>query len=204
MTAPDPLSRLTDRKRAAIIDAAVGEFRQSGYEATSMDRVAATAGVSKRTVYNHFPSKEALFAQILQQLSERIAQELDLSYRRDLPLRAQLLELVMQKLRLLHDPNFADLARVAIAAGIHSPERAQEMVARMSEREEGLTVWIRAAAADGRLKTNDPVFASMQLQGLVKGFAFWPQIALGQAPLTPAQQEQVAQTSVDMFLARYG
>ena len=204
MTAPDTLSRLTDRKRAAIINAAVGEFRQSGYEATSMDRVAATAGVSKRTVYNHFPSKEALFAQILQQLSERIAQELDLSYRRDRPLRAQLLELVVQKLRLLHDPNFADLARVAIAAGIHSPERAQEMVARMSEREEGLTVWIRAAVADRRLKTNDPVFASMQLQGLVKGFAFWPQIALGQAPLTPAQQEQVAQTSVDMFLARYG
>jgi TetR/AcrR family transcriptional regulator of autoinduction and epiphytic fitness len=198
------VDRLTDRKRAAIINAAVVEFRQSGYEATSMDRVAASAGVSKRTVYNHFPSKEALFGQIIQQLSERIAEELDLSYRRDRPLRAQLLELVSQKLRLLHDPNFADLARVAIAAGIHSPERAQEMVARMSEREEGLTVWIRAAAADGRLKTSDPVFASMQLQGLVKGFAFWPQIALGQPPLTRAQQKQVAETSVDMFLARYG
>ena len=202
-TSPAP-SRLTDRKRAAIIDAAVDEFRQSGYEATSMDRVAASAGVSKRTVYNHFPSKEALFAQIIHQLSERIAEGLDLAYRSDRPLRAQLLELVSQKLRLLHDPNFADLARVAIAAGIHSPERAQEMVARMGEREEGLTIWIRAAAGDGRLKTKDPVFASMQLQGLVKGFAFWPQIALGQPPLTPAQQEQVAETSVDMFLAHYG
>ena len=204
MNALHTLERLTDRKRAAIVNAAVAEFRQSGYEATSMDRVAATAGVSKRTVYNHFPSKEALFAQIIQQLSERIAEELDLAYRHDRPLRAQLLELVSQKLRLLHDPNFADLARVAIAAGIHSPERAQEMVARMSEREEGLTVWIRAAAADGRLKAKDPVFASLQLQGLVKGFAFWPQIALGQPPLTPAQQKQVAEASVDMFLAHYG
>ena len=197
-------SRLTDRKRAAIINAAVVEFRQSGYEATSMDRVAASAGVSKRTVYNHFPSKDVLFAQILEQLSEHIAEGLDLAYRSDRPLRAQLLELVSQKLRLLHDPNFADLARVAIAAGIHSPERAQEMMARMGDREEGLTVWIRAAAADGRLKVNDPLFASLQLQGLVKGFAFWPQIALGQPPLTPAQQEQVAESSVDMFLARYG
>lgn len=204
MNTSPTLSRLTDRKRAAIIDAAVVEFRQSGYEATSMDRVAASAGVSKRTVYNHFPSKEALFAEIIQQLSERIAEGLDLAYRSDRPLRAQLLELVSQKLRLLHDPNFADLARVAIAAGIHSPERAQEMIARMGDREEGLTVWIRAAAGDGRLKASDPVFASMQLQGLVKGFAFWPQIALGQPPLTPAQQQQVAETSVDMFLARYG
>jgi TetR/AcrR family transcriptional regulator of autoinduction and epiphytic fitness len=198
------ISRLTDRKRAAIIDAAIVEFRQSSYEATSMDRVAARAEVSKRTVYNHFPSKEVLFAQIIQQLWERSAEGLDLAYRCDRPLRAQLLELVMQKLRLLHDPNFADLARVAIGAGLHSPERAREIVARMGDREEGLTVWIRAAAGDHKLKTDDPVFASMQLQGLVKGFAFWPQLALGQPPLTPAQQEQVAESSVDMFLARYG
>ena len=64
-------TRLTDRKRAAILDAAVAEFRQSGYEVTSMDKIAASAGVSKRTVYNHFPSKEALFAQILEQMWER-------------------------------------------------------------------------------------------------------------------------------------
>lgn len=199
-----PPSRLTDRKRAAILDAAIAEFRQSGFEATSMDRVAATAGVSKRTVYNHFPSKEALFAQIIQRLWELSGEGLDLAYRSDRPLRAQLLELVWQKLRLVHDPNFADLARVAIAAGLHSPERTQEIVARMGDREEGLTVWIRAAARDGRLKTDDPVFASMQLHGLVKNFAFWPQIALGQPPLTPAQQKRIAEESVDMFLARYG
>jgi len=201
VTAP---TRLTDRKHAAILDAAVAEFRLSGYEATSMDRIAASAGVSKRTVYNHFPSKEALFAQILRRLWERSVDGVDLAYRDDQPLRAQLLELVKQKLRLLHDANFADLARVAIAAGIHSPERAREMVARMGDREEGLTTWIRAAAADGRLKTKDPLFASMQLQGLVKGAAFWPQITMGQPPLTPAQQKQVAEAAVDMFLAYYG
>ena len=197
-------SRLTDRKRAAILDAAIVEFRQSGYEATSMDRITASAGVSKRTVYRHFPSKEVLFAQILQLLWERSAAGLDLVYRSDRQLRSQLLELVTQKFRLLHDPNFVDLARALIAAGIHSPERVQEMVARMGDREEGLTVWIRAAAADGRLKTKDPVFASLQLQSLVKGFAFWPQITLGQPPLTPSQQKQVAEASVDMFLAQYG
>ncbi|MBF6022607.1 TetR/AcrR family transcriptional regulator [Lysobacter niastensis] len=197
-------ARLTDRKRAAILDAAVAEFRQSGYEATSMDRIADSAGVSKRTVYNHFPSKEALFEHIVEQLWERSVEGLDLAYSGDRPLRAQLLELVSQKLRLLHDDNFTDLARVAIAAGIHSPERAHEMVSRMGNREEGLTTWIRAAAADGRLKAKDPLFASMQLQGLVKGFAFWPQVALGQPPLTPAQQKQVAEAAVDMFLAYYG
>jgi TetR/AcrR family transcriptional regulator of autoinduction and epiphytic fitness len=201
MTAPAP--RLTDRKRAAILEAAVAEFRQAGYDATSMDRVAASAGVSKRTVYNHFPSKDALFAQILQQLLERAVASPELAYRPDRPLRPQLFELVQQKLRLLHDEDFIELVRVAIAAIIPSPERAQEMFARMGDKEEGLTVWIRAAAADGRLKTEDPRFASMLLQGMIKGFAFWPQITMGQPVLTAAQRDQVANTATDMFLAHF-
>ena len=195
--------RLTDRKRAAILDAAVAEFRDAGYEATSMDRIAASAGVSKRTVYNHFPSKEALFTRILEQMWERGAAGLDLPYRADRPLRAQLQDLVAQKMRLLHDASFTDLARVAIAAGVHNPDLARDLVARLGDREEGLTAWVRAAATDGRLKTKDPVFASMQLQGLIKGFAFWPQIAMGQPPLSAAQQKQVAEAAVEMFLAYY-
>ncbi|MFD0320132.1 TetR/AcrR family transcriptional regulator [Lysobacter gummosus] len=194
---------MTDRKRAAILEAAVAEFRQAGYDATSMDRVAASAGVSKRTVYNHFPSKDALFAQILQQLLQRAVASPELAYRPDRPLRPQLLELVQQKLRLLHDEDFIELVRVAIAAIIPSPERAQEMFARMGDKEEGLTVWIRAAAADGRLKTQDPRFASMLLQGMIKGFAFWPQITMGQPVLTAAQRDQVANTATDMFLAHF-
>jgi len=195
--------RLTDRKRAAIIEAAIDEFRAAGYEATSMDRIAARAGTSKRTVYNHFPSKETLFLEILRQLWEASLEGEDLAFRTDRPLREQLLELLGQKLRLLNDEAFVSLARVAIAAGIHSPERAQDMVARMGEREEGLTVWIRDAATAGRLKTNDPVFASHQLQGLVKGFAFWPQITLGQPPLDAEMQKRVAESAADMFLAYY-
>jgi TetR/AcrR family transcriptional regulator of autoinduction and epiphytic fitness len=113
------------------------------------------------------------------------------------------MELVQQKMRLLHDASFVDLARVAIAAGVHSPDLARELIARLGNREEGLTTWVRAAAADGKLKTKDPVFASMQLQGLVKGFAFWPQIAMGQPPLTAAQQKQVTDAAVEMFLAYY-
>ena len=202
-SSPARTQRLTDRKRAAIIEAAIDEFRAAGYEATSMDRIAARAGTSKRTVYNHFPSKETLFLEILRQLWEASLEGEDLAFRTDRPLREQLLELLGQKLRLLNDEAFVSLARVAIAAGIHSPERAQDMVARMGEREEGLTVWIRDAAAAGRLKTNDPVFASHQLQGLVKGFAFWPQITLGQSPLDAEMQKRVAESAADMFLAYY-
>jgi TetR/AcrR family transcriptional regulator of autoinduction and epiphytic fitness len=195
--------RLTDRKRAAIISAAIEEFLAAGYDATSMDRIAARASVSKRTVYNHFPSKEALFAAILHQLWDASQSADAPTYRPNEPLRAQLLELLSRKLRLLNDESFLSLARVAIAAGIHSPERARDMVARLGEREEDLTVWIRAAAADGRLKTDNPLFAALQMQALVKAFAFWPQVTMGQAPLGDEEQKQVAESAADMFLARY-
>jgi TetR/AcrR family transcriptional regulator of autoinduction and epiphytic fitness len=200
MTAPQ---RLTDRKRQAIIQAAINEFRDNGFEITSMDKIAATAGVSKRTVYNHFPSKEELFAEILNQLWIRVTAEQETAYRPDLPLRDQLRVLLGAKLQMLGDDNFLDLARVAIAATIHSPERAQDMVARMGEREEGLTVWIRAAQADGRLKAIAPDFAAQQVQGLLKSFAFWPQISMGKPGLSPEEQRQVAESALDMFLACY-
>lgn len=200
MTAPQ---RLTDRKREAIIQAAISEFRAHGFEITSMDKIAATAGVSKRTVYNHFPSKEELFAEILNQLWARIIAEPSVSYDREQPLHEQLRLMLREKVQMMADENFLTLARVAIAATIHSPERAQNMIERMGEREEGLTVWIRAAQADGRLKPVDPEFAAHQVQGLLKAFAFWPQISLGRAALDPDAQDAVAESALEMFLALY-
>lgn len=198
-----PLQRLTERKREAILQAAIAEFRSSGFEITSMDKIAATAGVSKRTVYNHFPSKEALFAEILNRLWNSITAEQDMAYSPEQPLREQLRKLLQAKLHMLADDNFLDLARIAIAATIHSPERAQDMVARMGQREEGLTVWIRQAQADGRLKAVEPAFAAQQMHGLIKTFAFWPQISMGQPCLTREEQVQVVESALDMFLARY-
>lgn len=200
---PRTPQRLTDRKREAIVRAAVEEFRSAGYEATSMDRIAAVAGVSKRTVYNHFPSKEELFALILEELWQSSVASVELPYRAGQPLDVQLLQLLRQKLDLLGDANFIDLARVAMAEIIHSPERAQAIVCRMGEKESGVSAWIRAAIADGRLRQVDPEFAGHQLQGLVKSFAFWPQVTMGQAPLAQAECTRVAESAVAMFLGFY-
>ncbi|WP_445570793.1 TetR/AcrR family transcriptional regulator [Pseudomonas sp. E102] len=200
MTAPQ---RLTERKREAILQAAIAEFRNSGFEITSMDKIAATAGVSKRTVYNHFPSKEELFAEILNRLWNSITAEQDMPYSPQTPLREQLQTLLQAKLQLLANENFLDLARIAIAATIHSPERAQDMVSRMGQREEGLAAWIRQAQADGRLKPVEPAFAAQQMHGLLKTFAFWPQVSMGQPNLTQEEQTHVIESALDMFLNRY-
>lgn len=202
MTASNRPARLTDRKRAAILKAAVAEFRAFGFAGTSMDRIAATAEVSKRTVYNHFSSKDELFTAILWQLWEASRALENVSYEPARPLREQLLAFLAQKLRLLSDPSFIDLSRVAIAELVHAPERARVMMDKLAEKEEGMTTWMRAAQADGRLR-NDiaPADAAHQLQGMVKAFAFWPQITLGQPPLDEAAQQQLMHDCVDMFLA---
>ncbi len=199
-----PAPRLTDRKRDAIVQAAIAEFREHGFNGTSMDRVAASADVSKRTVYNHFPSKEELFEAILEQLWTH-SQSLDEpTYDTEQPLRAQLLQVLDQKMQLLNDASFIDLSRVAMAEIMRSPERAQAMAQRLAEKEEGLPRWIRAAQKDGRLRANaDAQQAAHQLHGLVKAFAFWPQVAMGRTALAPAQQQKVVADAVDMFLAFY-
>jgi AcrR family transcriptional regulator len=47
------------------------EFLAHGYAGTSMDRVAATAGVSKATVYSHFQDKEGLFQALMKRMAKR-------------------------------------------------------------------------------------------------------------------------------------
>lgn len=196
------MTRLTDRKRQAILAAAAVQFRAHGFEATSMDRIALEAGVSKRTVYNHFPSKDDLFGATLMALFHADEGEIDTAYS-PAPLRGQLEAMLRQKLRMQGTADFIALARVAVAEAIHSPERARPIIARISEREEGLTGWIRAAQQDGRLIDGDPLFASTMLHGQLKAVAFWPQIAMGAPPLDAAQQEQLVQAAVTMFLAYF-
>ena len=53
------------RKRRAIVEAATTAFLRNGYLGTSMDEIAALAGVSKQTVYKHFADKERLFSEIV-------------------------------------------------------------------------------------------------------------------------------------------
>ncbi|MCM2459328.1 TetR/AcrR family transcriptional regulator [Pseudomonas sp. CG7] len=195
--------RLADRKRTAIIQAAISEFRNNGFDATSMDRIATHAVVSKRTVYNHFYSKEKLFEEVLHQLWISSAQELAFAYRGNRPLREQLQEILLREMHILNDSNFLDLTRVVTATAIHSLERAQHMVGRLGKREENFAIWIRAAQADHKLKAGDPDFIAHQVHALLKEFAFWPQVIWRQPLLPAAMQLSVVNAALDMFLANY-
>ena len=74
---------LLDRpaRRAAILAAAAGAFAERGFADTSMDDVAAAAGITRLIVYRHFDSKEDLYAAVLQHVRDRLAEELALCNR---------------------------------------------------------------------------------------------------------------------------
>ncbi len=55
----------SERKRAAISEAALQLFLRDGYARTSVDAIAEEAGVSKRTIYNHYGDKESLFLSVV-------------------------------------------------------------------------------------------------------------------------------------------
>lgn len=62
----------SQKKRTAILGAARELFVQEGYELTSVDAIAARAGVSKRTVYDHFGDKERMHSAVLEEVTETL------------------------------------------------------------------------------------------------------------------------------------
>ncbi|MGW1172093.1 TetR/AcrR family transcriptional regulator [Kitasatospora sp. NPDC002543] len=63
-------------KRRAITRAATTVFGREGYVRAGMDAIAAEAGVSKRTVYNHFADKETLFLSVALQSSAELTERI--------------------------------------------------------------------------------------------------------------------------------
>jgi TetR/AcrR family transcriptional regulator, mexJK operon transcriptional repressor len=55
----------SEHKRAAIVRAALELFLRDGFARTSVDAIAEEAGVSKRTIYNHYGDKESLFLSVV-------------------------------------------------------------------------------------------------------------------------------------------
>lgn len=194
---------LTQQKRRDILKAALREFDARGFRETSMDRIAQTAQVSKRTVYNHFASKDALFDVITAELSERVQRVTDYRYDPTRPIDQQLRSIGEQMLDMLAAPSFVSLAKVALAEMLHSPDLARNTYQLFRERQSGLAAWLAAASADGQIAVADPVWAADQFFGLIKSFAFWPQILGGQPAPDSAARDQILDSSVAFFLRAY-
>jgi AcrR family transcriptional regulator len=126
--------------RAHLVDVATGLFAERGYDGTSIEAVLADAGVSRGSLYHHFPGKDALFWAVLEGVAARVGQQL-VDAERDAPdplaaLRAWCLEWI----RLAGDPVVQQTLLID-APAVLGWERWREL------DEQANLGWIRAALA---------------------------------------------------------
>lgn len=201
--------RQSTRKRTAIVEAATTTFLQKGYLGTSMDEIAALAGVSKQTVYKHFADKERLFSEVVtstvNEASDPVhAEVLDLRDTGDLA--ADLCDLARRQLALVMQPKLMQLRRLVIAESSRFPELGRTFY----EQGPGRTIATLAAtfqrlAARGLLALDDPDLAAEQFNWLVMSAPLNHAMLLGHdRPLTKRELERHADDAVRTFLAAYG
>lgn len=192
-------------KGSAILESARQLFTSQGFDATSMDQIAAAAGVSKLTVYSHFGDKETLFAAVVKSYCEQQLPDALFEAHPDLPLRERLL-LVARAFfgmisapeavaghRILCSPRMTEspLPRLFWEAG---PERVQAAFADL----------LRRRMAAGELEVDDVVRASAQFFTLLKGEPH-ARMVFGCCPgMARREAERHLEATVDMFLRAYG
>jgi len=198
-TNPKTLRRPRGRhgKRETILLAATRVFSEVGYDRSSMDQIAEAAGASKRTVYNHFASKELLFAAVMERFSDDTRTLKEVAYDGDAPLADQLQGFVDAILALTRNPVWLGLMKVIASRDAF----VAEAMTREHEREDHLAAWIEAGIDDGRLHTPSPTLAANAFWSMLSGAFLMPAI-LGQ----PLPEEAVAPLEIELvalFLARY-
>ena len=118
-------SRLRPDKRQAILDAAERVFMRDGFGLAGIDEIVAESGVSKRTLYAHFPSKEALFGAIVRDVCDQLLTPLRQPQTDDAAPREMLLALGRIFLDVILSPKTISLYRVVMAEAPRFPELAQ-------------------------------------------------------------------------------
>lgn len=197
------IDKLTDRKRADILDAAIACFSENGFDNASMDAIASQANVSKRTVYNHFSSKDTLFMAIVNKLKENATLAVPLIYRGDEPLGPQLARFCHGVIKFHCQSESRALARILISRFIRSPQLGHEMFGNGRIFEMRISQWIVAAQADKRLVDFDISLGSKQLIAMLEGSCVWPQLILNAPNPNEAQQNKIVDSIVTMFLNTY-
>jgi AcrR family transcriptional regulator len=133
---------------AAILDAALAEYGERGFDAMSVEAVAARAGASKATIYRRYASKLELVAAALEHASERrpLAGTGSLEGDVDLVLR--------HLVELTHDPVHGACLRHIVADGIRNPELGAVYAAFVRQRRATTQALLRAAVERGELRAD--------------------------------------------------
>ncbi|MEV2268890.1 TetR/AcrR family transcriptional regulator [Nonomuraea africana] len=191
-------------KRQAILAGALSVFARDGYTRASIDTISAAAGVSTRTIYNHFTDKAQLFQTVIQESATAAGQAqiaiIDRHLSKVTDLEADLVEFGRAFVAPAADQtaHFALVRQINAEAG-HIPAAAieawQETGPRRVRRE--LAGRLERLAGQGLLEIGDPDRAALHLMALIS--------ATGRAVAVPTEEEiaETVRAGVRVFLHGY-
>ncbi len=188
------------RKHQAILGSATEAFLEAGYGATTMDDIAARAGVSKQTVYHHFGSKEALFSAILEERCARFLSSSIRSESRSGDLEEDLRALGRDFLERVLSPSSLALHRLVVGESARFPELGRisyESARRLVKR---LAEFLDTHAGRNRLSIDDTELAAEQFLGMLLGLLQLRAILCGEAGGCLSRIEPHVDHAVAVFL----
>lgn len=195
-----PAPRRSSKKRDAILAAATELFTQEGYLNTNMDAVAARAGVSKATVYAHFPSKHTLFGEVLRDYTDyyvKLPQSVI-----DLPVAEGLATIGQRFIALITRPEALATYRTVVSCVDEFPEMVDAYFAAGPKMViAAVTDYLQRKCADGLLSIPNPGLVAVLFLHALKGESQGYALLKRDSPHTP---EETVQEVVKMILATYG
>ncbi|MBE9182016.1 TetR/AcrR family transcriptional regulator [Oculatella sp. LEGE 06141] len=198
-------SQRLPEKAEVILDGAMREFLEFGYAATSMDRVAAIAGVSKATVYRHFQNKEALFTALIQQLAQTQFQPVfNLKQAEQLQSEPRLvLQTLASKMldNIMENEQMLTFMRLLIGESGRFPELAHIFI--RSLEKPGIEAVSQYLAAQSKLQLADPEVSARIFIGTLVHFVLLQKVLHGQESL-PMERDRLVNGLLDLICLRSG
>ena len=204
-----PLRPSSLRKREAILAAAEAAFLGAGYDAVTMDDIAAAAGVSKQTLYSHFGTKDQLFVALVTDMTRVAGDAVQVDRAPATPtlpgLQAHLEESMVRQLTAVLQPRILQLRRLVIGEVPRFPALAEAVYDNGPQRAiEALTKTLRGANAIGILEVQHPRSAAAELNWLVMGEPVNRAMFLGDNAVPTARELRAhVKASVAAFLQAY-
>ena len=196
----------SERKHAAITEAAIAEFFQHGYAGASVDAIAARARVSKPTIYSHFGNKEQLFLAVIgDHLRDRYA-ALGPRVDRiaDAPdLRAALVDFLGSWVEAALRDDVMTLRRLVAGEVNRFPQLGQTWAQVNAANEDALIRAFTALHQRGTLDVPNPLRAVRQLIGMTVSAAQVIRTFRTTYEFAEGELEDLVSSSVDVFLTAY-
>ncbi len=191
-------------KREAILEAAKALFLSLGYANTSMDAVAAAAGVSKLTVYSHFTDKQTLFCSAVMATCQLQLPDLLFEYPEGAAVEEVLLTIARGFQALVSSDEAVKLCRLIMAQGSLDPSFGEYFYEAGPKRVlAGMEALLRGAHERGLLRVDNPRRAAEHFFCLVKGAPDY-RLLLGCAgPLEGDEAEAHVREVVGVFLRAF-